>query len=119
MIDPALSSASSLHRRLTIYLYLHKPSPSRHAQSSLREAAEHFSLTFFPWAHPTSSDQAKDEDLAGIIGEALEMQVWLFGQQEAYAFEWESTGRRGVAVSPGVVKGQEGERVLEGVVLGV
>ena len=39
-----------------------------------------------------------------------------------YEFEWEGTGRRGVAVCPGVVRrigDEEEERVLEGVVLGV
>jgi hypothetical protein len=96
------------------------------AQSSAREAAEHFSLTFFPWANPTCSDQQKDEDLTSIITEALEISIWLFGQPDSYEFEWEGAGRRGVLVSPGLVRrtntgvGREQEtRVVEGAVVGM
>jgi hypothetical protein len=70
-----------------------------------------------------SSDQDKDEDLARIIVETLETRVWLFGQPGTYQFEWEGTGRRGVLVSPGLVRktdtGNEMERVVEGVVIGI
>jgi hypothetical protein len=72
--------------------------------SNTREAAEHFSLTFFPWANPMSSDQDRDDDLARIITDTLTVRVWLFGQLDTYEFEWEGVGERGVVVNPGLVK---------------
>lgn len=123
--DTQVSTASALHRRLTIYLYnataASRATRTWSLQSSIREAAEHFSLTFFPWAQPASSDQDKDQDLARIIAAALEKRVWLWGQPGEWAFVWEGTGRRGVLVCPGVVgRAQDGgeRRVLEGVVVG-
>ncbi|KAF1943085.1 hypothetical protein EJ02DRAFT_511150 [Clathrospora elynae] len=128
--DPSLRAATALHRRLSVYLYTARSSNSNSHrswtfQSDVREAAEHFALTFFPWANPTASDQEKDEDLAQIISEALEMRIWLYGQPCEYEFEWEGAGRRGVLVSPGLVRWTnergEGEerRVVEGVAVGV
>jgi hypothetical protein len=129
--DPNVAAAISLHRRLAVYLFTTSPKisntrRSRLFESDVREAAEHFSLTFFPWANPSSSDQDKDEDLARVISEALSMRIWLFGQPDMYEFEWEETGRRGVLVSPSLVRkggmGGEGQgeiRVVEGVIGGV
>jgi hypothetical protein len=90
-------------------------------QCAGRQAAAHFSLTFFPWANPTSNDQHRDEDLTRIIAEALECRIWLFGQPDVYEFEWEGTGMRGVLVSPGLArKTREGEeRMIEGIVVGI
>ncbi|RAR02957.1 hypothetical protein DDE82_005513 [Stemphylium lycopersici] len=107
--DPSIPSAESLFRRVSVYLYttISGTSDSRQSrltQSNSREAAEHFSLTFFPWANPQSSDQEKDEDLARIITEALGVRIWLFGQPDIYEFQWEGAGRRGVIVSPGLVR---------------
>lgn len=81
------------------------------AQSNVREAAEHFSLTFFPWANPTSSDQDKDEGLARIITDTLTMRIWLFGQLDTYDFEWEGVGERGIVINPSLLKRkrQEGD----------
>ena len=74
------------------------------AQSETREAAEHFSLTFFPWANPTSSDQDRDDDFARIITDTLTVRIWLFGQLDTYEFEWEGVGQRGIVINPGLVK---------------
>jgi len=126
--DPSVTTAASLHRRVSVYLYTAISSAensreSRLGQSNIREAAEHFSLTFFPWANPTCSDQDKDDDLGRIITEALEVRIWLFGQPDIYEFEWEGTGRRGVLISPGLVRrtptnqGVNEIRVVEGVVV--
>lgn len=123
-------AAASLFRRVSVYLYttISGTSDSRQswlAQSNTREAAEHFSLTFFPWAKPQSSDQEKDEDLARIITEALGVRIWLFGQPDTCEFKWEGAGRRGVIISPGLVKrmyanGDEKETwVVEGAVVGM
>ncbi|KAL6710724.1 hypothetical protein ACN47E_007781 [Coniothyrium glycines] len=133
--DANLAAAHTLQRRLAVYIYTSTPPPSsssspspstrrasRTVHADIREAAEHFSLTFFPWANPVSSDQVKDEDLARLISEALDLSIWLFGQPYAYGFEWEGMGRRGVLVSPGLVRGSEdGKRdwVVEGVVVGI
>ncbi|CAO2651029.1 Nn.00g093260.m01.CDS01 [Neocucurbitaria sp. VM-36] len=128
--DSNLTAATTLHRRLSVYLYIStssisNPRRSWAFQSDMREAAEHFSLTFFPWANPTASDQEREEDLARIISEALELRIWLFGQPFSYEFEWEGTGRRGVLVSPGLIRRAneqgEGERrmVMEGTVVGL
>ena len=135
-----LAAAQALHRRLTVYLYTlnNSLSPNNHSQSRLsnlsalsltrktssaiREAAEHFSLTFFPWANPTFGDQEREGDLAGIIGEALECRVWLCGQTGEWGFEWEGTGRGAVVVSPAlVVSEMRGPRrvVIEQSIVGV
>lgn len=127
--DTNLTAAMTLHRRLSVYLYtsthsISNPRRSWNFQSDIREAAEHFSLTFFPWANPTASDQDKEEDLARTISEALELRIWLFGQPCTYEFEWEGTGRRGVLICPTLVRrtdeSGEGERrvVVEGTVVG-
>ena len=126
--DPSVTTAASLHRRISVYLHTAISSAqssreSRLVQSNIREAAEHFSLTFFPWANPASCDQDKDDDLGRIITEALEVRIWLFGQPGVYEFEWEGTGRRGVLISPGLVRrthtneGGNETRVVEGVVV--
>ncbi|KAF1834584.1 hypothetical protein BDW02DRAFT_330137 [Decorospora gaudefroyi] len=115
--DPNTTLATTLYRRFAIYIYTHTH-PHLPTQSNIREAAEHFSLTFFPWANPTASDQEKDEHLARILADALEVRIWLLGQPGRYAFVWEDTGRRGVLVSPAVVRDGR-ERVMEGVVCGV
>jgi hypothetical protein len=128
--DTNVAAATSLHRRLAVYLFT-TPSKtantrrSRIFESNIRDAAEYFSLTFFPWANPSSSDQDKDEDLARVISETLSLRIWLFGQPDWYKFEWEGTGRRGVLVSPSLLRkgdvcgeGRGEMRVLEGVVGG-
>ncbi|KAF2036130.1 hypothetical protein EK21DRAFT_52565 [Setomelanomma holmii] len=124
--DPNLNLASTYHRRLSVLLHTHPSSPSntsRHIASSIREAAEHFSLTFFPWAHPGSDDAEKDDDLARIISEALETRIWLCGQPDEYVFRWDGIGSRGVVVSPELVTthgdGGRSRVVLESGVAGI
>ncbi|KAG9185907.1 hypothetical protein G6011_07238 [Alternaria panax] len=112
--DPDLIVATSLHRRISVYLYSSITGmPNRRrswmAQSNVREAAEHFSLTFFPWANPTSSDQDKDEDLTRIITATLAMRIWLFGQLDSYEFQWEGAGERSIVINPGLVKRKRAE----------
>lgn len=139
--------AQALQRRLGVYIYtqthsnpltsrsttsLSRPtqtptSPLRRSYTQLnatiREAAEHFSLTFFPWVNPASDDEAKEDDLAKIIADALECRVWLFGQEGVYEIRWDGVGTRGVVVSPEVVVDVEkddedrGRIVVEGKVV--
>ncbi|KAI4626823.1 hypothetical protein J4E83_003976 [Alternaria metachromatica] len=109
ILDPDFIAATSLRRRVSVYLYSTITGyPNRRkswmAQSETREAAEHFSLTFFPWANPTSSDQDRDEDLARIITDTLTVRIWLFGQLDTYEFEWEGVGERGIVINPELVK---------------
>ncbi|EMD96012.1 hypothetical protein COCC4DRAFT_29483 [Bipolaris maydis ATCC 48331] len=129
--DPGVAAAASLLKRTSVYLYTSTSGTPESAQSwaiqsSAREAAEHFSMTFFPWANPTCSDQQKDEDLTSIIIEAREISIWLFGQPYVYEFEWGGAGRRGVLVSPGLVRrthatgdDEQETRVVEGAVVGM
>jgi hypothetical protein len=70
----------------------------------MREAAEHFSLSFFPWASPEHEDQEKDNDLVRIISNALDIIIWLHGQPASYDFVWETTVRRATVITPGLVK---------------
>jgi hypothetical protein len=106
----ATATAESLHRRLSVHLYT---AHSTTSPPAIREAAEHFSLTFFPWATPSFSDSDREHDLATLIGEALQCRIWLFGQPRGWAFEWEGGSRGGgVVVAPGLV-------VLDGVGEGV
>lgn len=124
--SPQLATAQALHRRLTVHIYtqqnalapnnrsqsrlsnLSALSLTRKTSSSIREAAEHFSLTFFPWANPTFGDQGREGDLAGIITEALETRIWLAGQIGEWDFEWEVPGRGAVVVSPSLVVRENG-----------
>lgn len=111
--------AATLHRRLSVYLYdtsCSHQSRSRNSwalSSGIREAAEHFSLTFFPWANPTDNDQERDERLIHIISSALSLRIWLFGQPNVYDFSWERAGSRGVVVSPALVRRTDGRVILE------
>lgn len=106
-------------------MYIYKatsPSSARATQSGIREAAEHFSLTFFPWANPVANDQDKDQDLTRLISDALDISIWLYGQPHEYEFDWEGIGRRGVLVSPGLVRNHEDDKrdwIIEGVVVGL
>ncbi|KAF1929451.1 uncharacterized protein M421DRAFT_419983 [Didymella exigua CBS 183.55] len=136
-----LAAAQALHRRLTVHIYaqhnalspanrsqsrlsnLSALSLTRNTFSAIREAAEHFSLTFFPWANPVFGDQERESDLAGIVTEALETRIWLVGQTGEWDFEWEVPGRGAVVVSPSLVVREErrGPRrvVLDQSVVGV
>lgn len=71
--------------------------------SAIREAAENFSLTFFPWANPTFGDHERESDLAGIIGEALECRIWLYSQSGEWGFEWETPEAGVIIVTPALV----------------
>ena len=120
-----LAAALALHRRLTIHLYtsLHSPSPrgltlnSNHSTPSLplipasaiRAAAEHFSLTFFPWLDPSLDDSEREADLAEILSSALQCRMWLLGLEGAWGFEWQESGSGVVVVRPAVVVRGEGE----------
>jgi hypothetical protein len=115
--DSDLSTAKSLHRQLTAYIYTsslpsHLPHSSSRASlvpqtsATMREAAEHFSLTFFPWGDPSSRDVEREDDLLRILSEALELQVWLFGQPDEWVFEW-TAADRGVVVRPGLQRTNE------------
>jgi hypothetical protein len=114
---PTTLIAKSLHRRLSAYIYtssLSSQLPHSSSRASLvprtsaamREAAEHFSLTFFPWGNPSSRDVEREEDLLMILSEALDLQVWLFGQPDEWVFEWGSADR-GVVVRPGLQRVDE------------
>lgn len=121
-----ITAAETLHRRLSVYLYIHANAlpPATRSQSRLsnlstlsltrktstaiREAAEHFSLTFFPWANPIFGDQERESGLAGIIGEILECRLWLFGLVGQWSFEWEVPGRGAVVVAPSLVVREHG-----------
>ncbi|KAJ4989329.1 hypothetical protein SVAN01_05234 [Stagonosporopsis vannaccii] len=116
---PHLAAAQSLHRRLTIHLYTSLNPPShrlstlslpRKTSSAILSAAEHFSLTFFPWANPALSEQEREADLAHIITEALECVIWMGGQREEWGFEWEECGRGVVVLWPGLVVRDGGPR---------
>jgi hypothetical protein len=114
-VDPNVSTAQALHRRLSVYLYhsANVHSASRRSwsfQSKFREAAEHFSLTYFPWANPITDDQEKEDNLTHIISEALETSIWLFGQPSEFEYRWDSVGTRGVVVSPALVRRDAGDR---------
>lgn len=136
-----VATAQALHRRLSVYLYTQANTPiptspsqsrlsnlsalslTRKTSSAIREAAEHFSLTFFPWANPTFGDQERESDLAGIIGEALECRIWLYGQTGEWMYEWEVPSRGAVVVAPSLVVREDGRGprrvVLDQCVVGI
>lgn len=128
-----LTAAQKLHRRLSIHLYTQQAlilptrsqsrlsnlstlSLSRQTSSAIRAAAEQFSLTFFPWANPSLSEQDRENDLTGLITEALEARIWMVGQAAEWNFEWEEPGRMAVVIWPGLVvaEGQGPRRVVLG-----
>ncbi|KAJ4297544.1 hypothetical protein N0V90_005436 [Kalmusia sp. IMI 367209] len=102
--SPDDQAAYILYRRLAVFLHSPTTSSLQSRQSDIREAAEHFALTFFPWANPAYADQDKDENLVDVINNALDLSVWLFGQPFLYEFVWEGVGRRGTLVAPGLQK---------------
>jgi len=123
------AAALALHRRLTIHLYtsLHSPSPqgltrnsnystpslSLVSPSALRAAAEHFSLTFFPWLDPSLDDSEREADLAETLSSALQCRMWLLGLEGAWGVEWQESGNGVVVVRPAVVVSGEGGRKRE------
>ncbi|KAF2651958.1 hypothetical protein K491DRAFT_696018 [Lophiostoma macrostomum CBS 122681] len=115
--NPDLSPAYLLYRQLSSHLYttLNPLSPHTNPSASalslttslssrVQEAAEHFALTFFPWANPAYSDSDKDDDLVSIIIHALELMLWLHGQPFVYELNWEGVGRRGIVIAPGLAR---------------
>ncbi|KAF2656423.1 hypothetical protein K491DRAFT_691972 [Lophiostoma macrostomum CBS 122681] len=104
----SLSPAYILYRRLASHLHTSltsSPMSSPQMQSAIEKAAEHFSSTFFPWANPSYRDEDKDEHLAQVIANALDFNIWLYGQPFIYEFLWsDGMGRRGVVVAPGLKK---------------
>ncbi|KAJ4343090.1 hypothetical protein N0V95_006787 [Ascochyta clinopodiicola] len=139
--SPQVATAHTLHRRISAYLYTHNntlaptaPSQSRlsnlsalslsrKTSAAIREAAEHFSLTFFPWADPAFGDQERESDLAGLIAEALECRIWLYGLASEWCFDWEVPGRGAVLVAPSLVVRDDGRAprrvVLNSSVVGI
>ena len=97
-------AAYILYKRLATYLHSPPASALQSRQSDIREAAEHFALTFFPWANPIYADADKDENLADVINNALDLSLWLFGQPYLYEWLWEEVGRRGTVIAPGLVR---------------
>ncbi|KAJ4356289.1 uncharacterized protein N0V89_004320 [Didymosphaeria variabile] len=102
--SPDDQAAYILYKRLAAHLHAPPTSSLQSRQSDIREAAEHFALTFFPWANPAYADQDKDENLVDVINNALDLSLWLFGQPYLYEWVWEEVGRRGTVVSPGMVR---------------
>ncbi|CBX93374.1 predicted protein [Plenodomus lingam JN3] len=128
-VDPNVSAARTLHRRLLVYLFNAAPPTTLSHRGPLIDAnvhaaAQRFSLTFFPWANPSASNHDRDEALAGLLHMALRLNIWLYGEPFLYEFAWEETGRRGIMVSPNLVRRTEGPGsqdgkavVVEGVVM--
>jgi hypothetical protein len=121
-----LAAALALHRRLTIHLYtsLYTSSPlgsPRHSTPSLslpsptalRAAAEHFSLTFFPWLDPSLDDSERESDLAEVLISALQCRIWMLGLEGGWGFEWLESGNGVVVVRPAVAVRGEGGRKRE------
>lgn len=106
-VDAELTNAYILHRRLSAQLYSSLTHPSRLValQPTMREAAEHFSLTFFPWANPGYGDMEKDVDLVQSISHTLDTVVWLYTQPYLRTeFIWEAhVTNRGTVIFPGLV----------------
>ncbi|CAI6260950.1 unnamed protein product [Periconia digitata] len=101
-------AAYILYRRLAVHLHSPEPATLHARQSDIREAAEHFALTFFPWINPMVQDQEKDQDLIRIMTTALELSIWLYGQPYQYEFMWEDPGLRGTAITPGLTRTTDG-----------
>ncbi|KAF1977709.1 hypothetical protein BU23DRAFT_550388 [Bimuria novae-zelandiae CBS 107.79] len=107
-------AAYILYKRLAAHLHVPTASALQSRQSDIREAAEHFGLTFFPWANPIYADRDKDESLVDVLNHALDLSLWLFGQPYLYEWVWEEVGRRGTMVAPGLVRAtDERGRVLD------
>ncbi|KAF2190742.1 hypothetical protein K469DRAFT_733408 [Zopfia rhizophila CBS 207.26] len=109
-----LSPAYILYKRIAVHLHTSSPSNTHSRKSDICEAAEHFSLTFFPWANPNYNDQEKDEHLVQVISNALDLSIWLYGQSFVYEFFWEGVGMRGMVVAPGLRKLSDAKGRLNG-----
>ena len=113
---PEDQAAFIIYKRLAVHFYHSDTASLASRQSDIREAAEHFALTFFPWADPSLAEQEKDEDLVKIMASALEISIWLYGQPYNYEFMWEDPGFRGTAITPGLTRttdarGRKGDEV--------
>ena len=97
-------AAYIIYKRLAAHLHAPPPAALHSRQSDIHEAAEHFALTFFPWANPIYADKDKDENLVEVVNHALDLSMWLFGQPYLYEWVWEEVGRRGTVIAPGLVR---------------
>lgn len=97
-------AAYIIYKRLAVHLHSPDAASLQARQADIREAAEHFALTFFPWINPTVQDQEKDQELIKIMNSALELSIWLYGQPYQYEFMWEDPGFRGTAITPGLTR---------------
>jgi len=48
-----------------------------------------------------------------LINSALDLSIWLYGQPFIYEYLWESVGRRGIVVSPGLIKATDSTGRIE------
>ncbi|KAF2116666.1 hypothetical protein BDV96DRAFT_598538 [Lophiotrema nucula] len=96
-----------------VHLHSSTTSTSLARQSDIREAAEHFAITFFPWANP-AYDQEKDDDLVQIISTALNLSIWLYGQPFTTEYLWETRGGRGLVVAPQLLKVSDASGRVDG-----
>jgi hypothetical protein len=111
--DPDSTTACTLYRRISAHLYATLFTPDSR-RASLLESAQHFALTFFPWANPLSSDTEKDEELAHIINDTVDAVLWLYGEGKNFDWLWGMDDGRvmgEVTVRPGLEV--DGEKVMD------
>ena len=109
----AFAGTTPFPKNLLINIFCSTPSLSLVSPSALRAAAEHFSLTFFPWLDPSLDDSEREADLAETLSSALQCRMWLLGLEGAWGVEWQESGNGVVVVRPAVVVSGEGGRKRE------
>ncbi|KAK5077492.1 hypothetical protein LTR70_009696 [Exophiala xenobiotica] len=86
-----LVAAFSSWKALTRYLrpdLTRDPTASRSTIDNTARIASHFTQVFSPWSSTQYSDEHRNRHLTELINHSVQTAIWLFGQPDAFRFDW-------------------------------
>lgn len=84
-------AAFSSWKALTKYLrpdLMRDPSASRSANENTARIASQFTNVFSPWSNTQYSEEHRIRHLTELINHSIQAAIWLFGQPDAFRFDW-------------------------------
>jgi len=84
-------AAFSSWKALTRYLrsdLTRDSTASRSTTDNTARIASHFTQVFSPWSNTQYSDEHRNRHLTELINHSVQTAIWLFGQPDAFRFDW-------------------------------
>lgn len=91
MTGSDIVAAFSSWKALTKYLrpdLMRDPSASRSANENTARIASQFTNVFSPWSNTQYSEEHRIRHLTELINHSIQAAIWLFGQPDAFRFDW-------------------------------